>query len=74
MLGHQGGFVAADDLAKPTQMVFINWACPADGKANPVNGKRIPLSDAAKIVMRRTTRAHVILGVNLEPSRLGFAV
>ena len=56
-------------------MVAIQPPRAADRQADPVDRKRIVLPQRRQLPMRRTARAHVILGVDFKETqrRAGFA-
>jgi hypothetical protein len=53
-------------MLQPLQMHPIERASAADRKANAMHRQRVVCANPVQEVMRRTARAHVILGVDLE--------
>lgn len=66
MFGKQPWLVASDELPEPTQMIFVQRAIAADRQAEAVERQRILLADGRKVAMRRPSRTHVVLGMDLE--------
>src|SRR6266513_1502447 len=58
-------------LFEPREMVAIERPHRADRQPDTMHRQRIAFSQSSKLRMRRSARAHVILGVNLdEPDRV----
>jgi hypothetical protein len=66
MLGEQRRLIDIDDAFQPFQVVAIERGCTADRQADTVDRQRMISANPVQEVMRRTARAHVVLGVNLE--------
>ena len=70
MLGDQSGLESLDDFVNPLQMITIERLCTAKRKTDAVQRDRIIAPDRFQI-RSGGAAAHVVLGMNLEPSDIG---
>src|SRR5437764_12933830 len=73
MLGDEPGLESLDDFANPPQMIAIERLCAAKRKSDAVQRDRIIAPDRFQI-RGSGAAAHVVLGMNLEPSNVGMRV
>src|SRR5690242_11051018 len=66
MLGEQHRLIDIDQASQPLKVVAIERGRTADRQANTMDRQRIFGANLAQEMMGRTTRAHVILSMNLE--------
>ncbi len=71
MLADQPGLVAFDEGLQAAQMIRVQRCRAADRQPDPVQRERIGLPDGLQIAVRRPARAHVVLGMDLEPADVG---
>ena len=70
MLGHQRRLVALDETAEARKMRPVERLRTADRHAHAVQRHRMVAAEALQRAMRRSARAHVVLGMDFEEAAL----
>ena len=74
VLGDESRLIAFRDARQSGEMGAVERPGRADRQADAVQRKRIAAADRLEPTVRRTARAHVVLGVNLEKAEFGTRI
>ncbi len=67
MLGDDEGLVAINEVAQGEKMRTVRPLITSKREADAVEGQRVAFTDCSEMIVARTARAEIVLGVNFEP-------
>ena len=67
MLGDDEGLVAINEIAEGEKMRTVRPFITGKREADAVEGQRVARADCSEMIVARTARAEIVLGVNFEP-------
>src|SRR5437016_11327834 len=70
MFGNQGRLIAVDETPEAREMLLVERLRSSDRHAHAVQRQRVIAPDGFKGPMRRSSGAHVVLGVDFEEAPL----